>query len=146
MDNGGGALLRDSGRRFLFVSALLLGGCGSSDNLRIAKEATTHVHTQMDSEQFTQIYSEADDALRAATKQQDFLDFISAVHRKLGKVQNATQTSFFVNFSTSGTRVRLNYQTKFDAGEAQEEFIWKIKGGQAALVGYHISSNALITK
>jgi hypothetical protein len=139
-------MLRDLGRHFLFVSALLLGGCGSGENLRIAKEATTHVHAQMDSEQFAQIYSEADDALRAATKRQDFLDFISAVHRKLGSVQNVSQTGFFVNFSTSGTRVRLNYQTKFDAGDAQEEFVWKIKGDQAALVGYHISSNALITK
>jgi hypothetical protein len=100
----------------------------------------------MDSEQFTQIYSEADDALRAVTKQQDFLAFVSAVHRKLGRVQNASQTSFLVNFSTSGTRVRLNYQTKFDGGDAQEEFIWKIKGDQAALVGYHINSTALITK
>jgi len=139
-------LLRDSWPHFLFVSALLLGGCGSSDNLRIAKEATTHVHAQMDSEQFAQIYSEADDALRTATKRQGFLDFISAIHRKLGRVQNASQTSFFVNFSTSGTRVRLNYQTKFDAGDAQEEFIWKIKGDRAVLVGFHISSNALITK
>jgi len=139
-------LLRDYWRLFLCVSVLLLGGCGSSENLRIAKEATTHVHAQMDSEQFTQIYSEADDALRAATKQQDFLAFVSAVHRKLGRVQNASQTSFFVNFSTSGTRVRLNYQTKFDGGDAQEEFIWKIKGDQAALVGYHINSTALITK
>jgi len=137
---------RDSWPHFLFVSALLLGGCGSSENLRIAKEATTHVHAQMDSEQFAQIYSEADDALRTATKRQDFLDFISAVHRKLGRVQNASQTGFFVNFSTSGTRVRLNYQTKFDGGNAQEEFIWKIKGDQPALIGYHISSNALITK
>ncbi len=113
-------MLRNYGRHFLFVSALLLGGCGSSENLRIAKEATTHVHAQMDNEQYSLIYSEADDALRAATKQQDFLDFISAVHRKLGRVQNATQTNFFVNFSASGTRVRLNYQTKFDSGDAQK--------------------------
>ena len=133
-------------RDFLGVSALLLSGCCSGENLRIAKEATTHVHAQMDSEQFGQLYSEADDALRAATKHQDFLDFMGAVHRKLGRVQNVSQTGFFVNFTTSGTRVRLNYQTKFDGGEAQEEFIWKIKGNQAALVGYHINSTALITK
>jgi hypothetical protein len=100
----------------------------------------------MDSEQFADIYSQADDAFRAATKQQDFLDFISAVHRKLGKVQNASQGGYFVNFSTSGTQVRLNYRTKFEGGDAQEEFIWKIKGNQAVLVGYHINSNALVTK
>src|SRR6266481_2921534 len=128
---------RDSWPHFLFVSALLLGGCGSSENLRIAKEATTHVHAQMDSEQFAQIYSEADDALRTATKRQDFLDFISAVHRKLGRVQSASPTAFFGSFSPSGTRVRGNYQTKFGGGNAREGFIWKIKGDQPGLIGCH---------
>jgi hypothetical protein len=52
----------------------------------------------MDNEQFADIYSQADDALRAATKQQDFLDFMNAVHRKLGKVQTATQGGFFCEF------------------------------------------------
>jgi hypothetical protein len=32
----------------------------------------------MDSEEFTQIHSEADDALRPAAKHQDILDFITA--------------------------------------------------------------------
>jgi hypothetical protein len=100
----------------------------------------------MDNEQFSDIYSQADDVFRAATKRQDFLDFVGAVHRKLGKVQNASQKGYFVNFSTSGTRVRLNYQTKFEGGDAQEEFLWHVSGKQALLVGYHINSNALITK
>jgi len=139
-------LPKNSRQLFTLISVLLLGGCGSGDDLRIARESTTHVHAQMDSEQFADIYSQADDAFRAATKQQDFLDFISAVHRKLGKVQNASQGGYFVNFSTSGTQVRLNYRTKFEGGDAQEEFIWKIKGNQAVLVGYHINSNALVTK
>jgi hypothetical protein len=139
-------LLKDSWQHFIFVSFLLLGGCGSSEDLRIARDATTHVHAQMDSEQFADIYSQADNAFRAATKQKEFLDFMSAVHRKLGKVQNASQGGFFVNFSTSGTQVRLNYQTRFEEGDAREEFIWKIKGTEASLVGYQINSNALITK
>jgi len=144
--NNRGHLLKNSWRLFIFISVLLTGGCGSGDDLRIAREGAAHVHAQMDNEQFADIYSQADDAFRAATKQQDFLDFISAVHRKLGKVQNASPGGYFVNFSTSGTQVRLNYSTKFEQGDAQEEFIWKIKGKQAALVGYHINSNALVIK
>lgn len=42
--------------------------------------------------------------------------------------------------------VRLNYTTKSEQGDAQEEFLWKMKGNQAVLVGYHINSNALVTK
>jgi hypothetical protein len=78
-------LLKNSWQPFIFISVLLMGGGGSSNDLRIAREGTTHVHAQMDNEQFVDIYSQADDAFRAATKQQDFLDFIGAVHRKLGR-------------------------------------------------------------
>jgi hypothetical protein len=131
---------------FLFVCALVLVGCGSGDAIRFAQEGVTHLHSQMDNEQFGDIYSQADDAFRGATKQQDFLDFVGAVHRKLGKVRNASQSGYFVNFSTSGTQVRLNYQTKFEGGDAQEEFVWHVSGKQALLVGYHINSIALITK
>jgi hypothetical protein len=141
--NNRGHLLKNSWRLFIFISVLLMGGCGSGDDLRIAREGAAHVHAQMDNEQFANTYSQADDAFRAATKRQDFLDFISAVHRKLGKVQNVSHGGYFVNFSTSGTQLRLNYHTKFEQGDAQEEFIWKIKGKQAALAGYHINSNAL---
>jgi hypothetical protein len=112
----------------------------------MATNGVTRVHAQMDNLQFADIYSQADDALRSVTKQQDFLDFVSAVHRKLGKVQSATQSSYLVNFTTLGTPVRLNYRTKFEGGDAQEEFVWKIKGQSAALVGYHINSTALIIK
>ncbi|MGH8101942.1 MAG: hypothetical protein ACREIW_11645, partial [Chthoniobacterales bacterium] len=91
-------------------------------------------------------YAQADDALRSASKQEDFLAFMGAVHGKLGKVQSAARKGFFVNFNTSGTRVRLNYDTKFDGGDATEEFLWRIQGNKALLVGYHINSNALVLK
>ncbi len=139
-------MLKHSWRPFVFIAVLIMGGCGFSDNLRIAADGVTRVHAQMDNQQFADIYSQADDSLRAATNQKDFLDFVSAVHRKLGKVQSVSQISYFVNFTTSGPQVRLNYQTKFEEGEGKEEFLWKIKGNQAVLVGYHINSNALVVK
>jgi len=133
-------------KSFFCVLGLLFAGCGTGDNIRLAENGVTRVHAQMDNGQFLDIYTQAYDGFRSATKQQDFLDFVGAVHRKLGKVQTATRGSYFVNFTTSGTRVRLNYQTKFEGGDAQEEFVWKIKGQDAALVGYHINSTALILK
>jgi hypothetical protein len=51
-----------------------------------------------------------------------------------------------VNWTTSGTRVVLDYSTKFDAGDAAEQFTWKIAGNNAVLVGYNINSTALIVK
>jgi hypothetical protein len=139
-------LLKNSRQIFILLAALLWSGCGTSDNLRIAGDGVTRVHAQIDNGQFVDIYSQADDSLRSATKKQDFLDLMGAVHRKLGKVQSASQLNYFVNFNTSGTQIRLNYQTKFEGGGAQEYFVWKIKGNSAVLAGYHINSTALIIK
>jgi len=114
--------------------------------MRLAGDGVTRVHAQMDDAKFLDIYSQAGVALRNASSQQDFIDFMSAVHRKRGKVQSASRTRFFVNFTTSGTRVTLNYQTKFEGGDGQEQFLWHVSGAQALLVGYHINSKALILK
>jgi hypothetical protein len=124
---------------FFFAS-----GCGEST--KIAEAGVSRIHTQMNSEQFTDIYAQSDPEFRAASKQQDFFDFMNAVHRKLGKIKSASKTSYSVNFTTSGTRVRLDYQTKFEGGDGDEEFLWHLNGKEAQLVGYHINSMALITK
>ena len=130
----------------ILLPLLALWGCGAGESLGVAKAGVARVHQQMNAEQFADIYAQAAPPFRNATASQDFLDFMSAIHRKLGKVQDATQTSFFVNYTTSGLQVRVNYKTKFESGEAQEEFLWVVSGKQAALLGYHINSTALIIK
>jgi hypothetical protein len=137
-------------RRFrqfaILIPMLVLCGCGTGDSMRLAREGETRVHQQMNAEQFAEIYAQADPTFRGATSSQEFLDFMAAVHRKLGNEQSAAETGYFVNFTTSGTRVRLNYKTKFDGGEAEEEFVWAVSGEKAALMGYHINSTTLILK
>jgi Protein of unknown function (DUF4019) len=131
---------------FILSAFILLAGCGARKDMQIAEAGVTRIHAQMDAEQYGDMYAQADDAFRAASKQQDFLDLMSAIHRKLGRVQSASETRYFVNFTTSGTQVRLNYHTKFEGGEGDEEFLWHVSGEQALLLGYHINSNALILK
>jgi hypothetical protein len=129
--------------------ALLAGassGCGTTQDLGAAGDAVTTFHTRLDGEDYTTIYAQADPILRNTSSQKDFLDLMTAIHRKLGKVTSASRQGFFVNFTTSGTRVRLNYSTKFTGGDAEEEFVWAKNGNDFALIGYHINSMALITK
>jgi hypothetical protein len=51
-----------------------------------------------------------------------------------------------VNYHTSGTFATLVYKTRYAGGEATETFVYRIKSESALLAGYHINSNALITK
>lgn len=139
-------MLKNSWQGFVLLAALVLSGCGAGDDLRIAGKGVTRIHAQMDREQYADIYAQADDSFRSATNQKDFLASVGAIHRKLGKVQDTSQSRYFLNFTTSGPQVRLNYHTKFEEGDGQEEFVWKIKDNNAVLVGYHINSTALIIK
>jgi hypothetical protein len=134
-----------AGVTLLLIVGFWLCSCtGTVADVASARKAVVHFHQQLDQEKYADMYAEAAPELHEATKQQDFLALMSAVHRKLGVVQDATQMQFNVNWTTSGTRVHLNYQTKFAGGTATEAFTWKIGGDHPSLVGYNINSNALI--
>ena len=136
-----------AGVTLLMIVGFSLCSCtGTVADVASARKAVAHFHKQLDQEKYADMYAEAAPELRQATKQEDFLALMSAVHRKLGVVQDATQTQFNVNWTTSGTRVHLNYQTKFADGNATEAFTWKIGGDRPSLIGYNVNSNALITK
>lgn len=121
-------------------------GCGMQKELADAGDAVNRFHGQLDAGNFNTIFNESDSRFRAATPLDQFLPFITAVRTKLGKVESASRKGFFVNYTTSGLQIRVNYETKFAAGDAQEEFVWVKNTDGLKLLGYHINSNALIIK
>ncbi len=130
----------------LGLMGVILAGCGSQKDIGAASEAVARFHAQLDNQDFATIFAQADQRLRDRSPQPDFLAFMNAVHTKLGKVVDPSRTGFYINYDTSGTRVRLTYKTKFTGGDAEEEFLWAKNGGNFVLLGYHINSTALITK
>jgi hypothetical protein len=121
-------------------------GCGMKADIAKAGTSVTHFHAQLDSQDYTGIYNEAHPRFRTATTVDDFRALLTAVHSKLGSVQSSTQQRFFVNYNTSGSTVTVTYATDFAGGKASEEFVWAKSGDTLQLLGYHINSNALITK
>lgn len=131
----------------MFISlSLLVTGCGAQKDIAAASAAVTQFHGQLDHQDFLSIYDNADARLRSTSKQEDFLALMTAVHNKLGTVQQSSRQGFFVNYNTSGSSIRVTYATKFSGGDADEEFLWSKSGDTFRLLGYHINSNALITK
>ena len=95
---------------------------------------------------FTEIYASADTALKRASTQKEFIVFMEAVRRKMGRVKSAALTGSNVHVGTSGARVSLMYQTEFEQGEGVEQFIWQVRGDEARLLGYNINSPTLVVK
>jgi len=137
-------------RRMAFVLTamfcLFVAGCGAKRDLASTDSAVARFHAQLDAGNFDQIYLDSGDAMKKATPQQKLVDLLSAIHRKLGNVKSASRQRFFINWGSSGKTIRVNYETQFDDDQAAEEFVFAMSGDDAQLIGYHINSNALITK
>jgi Protein of unknown function (DUF4019) len=129
-------------------TCFLLSSCGSSTkSVELAQQQVEQFHSQLDSEHFTGLYAASDEKLRQASSESDFVKLLDAVHRKLGNVQQSNLRNTRVAwFAGQGATVTLVYETKFAQGTGMERFVWHIKNNGAALYGYHINSNELVTR
>jgi hypothetical protein len=135
--------------RFLTVLVALVSilcGCSMSADTSLAEQAVPRFHEQLNAGRFEAIYAGCGEELKKMTTQQDFVALLEAVHRKLGNSRESDKTGWNVNYQTSGRFVTLGYKTSFDAGSAQEQFVFRVQGDAALLVGYNINSAALILK
>jgi hypothetical protein len=124
----------------------LLSACSSNQNIELAKLAVEQFHSQLDSEQYSILYTAADEKFHAATSESDFTKLLQVVHRKLGTVQKSNLRNTGVAwFAGQGATVTLVYDTSFTVGSGTEQFVWHISDNRAMLYGYHINSNDLIT-
>ena len=134
--------------RAVALTALILtaSSCHMVENAKAGGEAVKQFHERFDSEQYATIYAEADEELQKQTSQKEFIAILSAVHRKLGMVKQASSTGYFINANTDGTFVKLTYKTSFPDSDATETFTWRMAGGKCKLIYYNIESTALIIR
>jgi hypothetical protein len=125
---------------------LVVAGCGGKQQIANAEAAVTQFHVQLNDGNFDQIYADSDSAMKNASSREKFVAFLEAVHRKLGSVKSANRKTFFINYGTSGKFLRLTYATQYDTDNATEEFVFRVNGNDVTLAGYHINSEALVTK
>ncbi len=121
-------------------------GCGIRHDKENAERAVTDFHRSLDKADFDAMYDATDPDFQTASTRQDFVAYVSAVHRKLGNIQSTTEQGWQVNTTTKGTMVVLSYDTKFAGGDAKEAFTYKMNGDQALLRGYNIDSTVLVVK
>jgi hypothetical protein len=135
-------------RTFLRLVALAfaLTGCSVSADTAAAEAGVPRFHQLLDAGKFVEIYEQSSEDLKKTATQQDFVALLEAVHRKLGNTKSSDKQGWNINYHTSGTFVTLTYKTVYAEGEAAEQFVFRMQGSVAALVGYHINSTALILK
>jgi hypothetical protein len=125
---------------------LALSGCSGGADTKAAEAAVSRFHQQLDARQLHEIFAASSEEMKSATSEPELSKFLGAVHDKLGKVQEAKQQGWRVNYGTGGGTAELVYQTRFEHGTGIENFVFRTGGGEPRLAGYHINSMELIEK
>ena len=136
---------------FLFITltfavAALTISCSLTKGKEQGERAVEKFHQQFNAGQYTEIYQQGNDKFKEVVAEAEFIEFVGAVRRKLGTVENATQAGWNVNATQMGTVVTLGYETKFSDGKGNEQFSFLISGEQASLLRYDVNSPLLITR
>jgi hypothetical protein len=128
----------------LCAAGSLAVGCSMSDDAALAEAEVARFHEAFNSQRFDGLYENGAKELKAAAGKEDFVKLLRFVHRKLGTVSASDKLSWHVNYQTGGTFVTLVYDTTFTNGKGREQFVYKVSGDQALLVGFHVNSKELI--
>jgi hypothetical protein len=128
------------------VLVFLMWQCGSAlvQGRKLATAAVRHFHQQLNAEEYEEIYREADEGFRAGQSHDELIQFLQAVHKKLGNAGDEKQVNIRVDTNTRGTFTTTWYNTTFVNGTASERFTWVKSDGALELYAYHIESNALL--
>jgi len=134
--------------RTALIVITLVGGaaasaCGLSADRATAEAAVASFHSQYNAGAFQALYASSAPEFKTATRESDWLDFMSTLKRKAGPFTSAQQTAWQVNGGTGGSSVNVSYDSVFGELKATERFSFDVRDGKALLVGYRVESPAL---
>lgn len=129
----------------LLLLVTLLQGCGMAGAKERSLAAVMVFHKQLNAGDFNSIWNSADDAFKANSSRQQYDQFMSAVHRKLGKVIRTSTVNWSVRSHNLKTMVMLVQQTQFERGSGSEQFTFIAKDDGVKLLSYNVNSMDLIT-
>lgn len=127
------------------VAALTLVGCSAAADTKTAETGVSAFHKAMDAGKYAAIYDASGEEMKSSISRDDFVKLLTAMNDKLGPYKSGKTTGWNVNVGTGGHVVTLNRDAQYERGPGQEEFVFRVQGDRATLLGWHVTSNLLIT-
>lgn len=123
------------------AAALAASACSFTEQRDVAEAEVQRFHRLFNQRQAERLYAEASDELKRITQQEDFVRLLGDLHDQFGTVREANRQSWNVNSNNGRTTVVLGYDTRFERGQATEEFTYRMANGRPILVTYRINSD-----
>jgi hypothetical protein len=125
----------------LAASVLIVSGCAGPSSVQDARGQVDAFHGLLDKGDFDAIWNEATQDIKATTSKESFTGLLTAVHSRMGTVNETKQVGWKVKTDTSGTFASVTMQTTFERGTAQEEFVYRKTDAGYKLAGYQIKAD-----
>ena len=114
-------------KRLLLKWSLILTGlvlayftwqCGSGMHAaaQLSDQAVRTFHSELDSAAYENIFRDSDAAFQNAGSHEQLIKFLAGVHSKLGASRSFSRRSIFVNATTNGTFVKVEYASVLSRG------------------------------
>jgi hypothetical protein len=126
----------------LLAAAFAVTGCSMGQDLTTTDAAVADFHAKLNGGQFKAITDAAGPEIK--TGGTDFTGLVEAIHTKLGTFKSTTRQGFNDNYNNGDHLFTTTYASVYSSGPATENFVYRMSGGKAVLIGYHVESAALL--
>lgn len=108
---------------------------------KLAENETKIFHQLYNEQKFEEIYELTDQRARVTKEKKDLLNLMNVVFTNHGRISSSEIIKAEVVPHASFSEVQLLYKTKFEKGEAYENFTWYVENGKAGLFSYSTGSS-----
>ncbi|MDP4781017.1 MAG: DUF3887 domain-containing protein [Akkermansiaceae bacterium] len=128
----------------LFLAAVILTGCNPIKDSALAEKEVPKFHALFDAEDFETIFDTGHPDFQAAQSKEDLIHFLTVVRGKVGAVKSTSKNGWQANSLNGKTNIVLTYKTVFENGDGTETFTYRVEGGKASLLGWHIDAPVIL--
>jgi hypothetical protein len=123
--------------------AAALAGCSMGQDMSVSQAAIADFHQKLNAGQFAAITDGSGPEIKSG-QSTDFNALLAAVRHKLGAFKSGSQQGFNDNYNNGDHTYSATYASVYETGPATENFVFRLNGGKAVLIGYHVQSAALM--
>lgn len=104
----------------------------------LAEQAIPQFHMALNADDIAGVYNRGADELRQRESLKDFTARLEGVRSKMGEVRGTKRQRWQARKSGKDIFVTLRYKTSYSAGEADEEFVVRMRDNTPAISKYQI--------
>jgi len=127
-------------RALIGMVALALAGCSVGADIPVAQAGVKVVHADYNGGKCAAIRDKAAPEFQGSTSAETWKRVCDQFIAGLGKFISGNQVGWNDQYNNGDHIITLNFESTFEKGKATEQFLFRIAGGGAVLVGYHVNS------